>query len=213
MKSVAAILGVMVLSTGISSAAGAKASEKAKPDEKGTKTESAKPAARAPFAELRRLGDLAGTWKMSGQMQKSPMGPGGKTSGTETCAWFEGEFFMVCNMSGTTPMGKTAGMNIFGWDADHKTYTFQSIDSFGMASTAKGKLDGNTWTWTNEQKMAGKTMKSRFVIVEETPDHKKMSWSISPDGQTWSELFSGEETREKVAPKAGSKKAPKKKAA
>jgi len=213
MKSVAAILGIMVLSTGISSAAGAKASEKAKPDEKGKKAESAKPAARVPFAELRRLGELVGTWKMSGQMQKSPMGPGGKTAATETCSWFEGEFFVVCRTSGTTPMGKTEGMNIFGWDADRKTYTFQSIDNFGMASNAKGKLDGNTWTWTNEEKMGGKTMKSRFVIVEETPDLHRMSWSISPDGQTWSELFSGEETREKAAPKGASKKAPKKKAA
>ena len=212
MKRIAAILGVMVLSTGISNGAGAKASEKTKSDDKGKKTESSKPA-RAPFAELRRLGDMVGTWKMSGQMQKSPMGPGGKTTAIETCAWFEGEFFVVCHTTGTTPMGKTAGMSIFGWDADHMTYTFQSIDNFGMASTAKGKADGNTWTWTNEEKMGGKKMKSRFVVVEETPDHKTMSWSISPDGQTWSELFSGEETREKAAPKGEPKKAPKKKAA
>lgn len=210
MKSVAAILGVMVLSTGVSIGAGAKAGDKSRPVEKGKKMESASPAARVPFAEVRRLGDLVGTWKISGQMQKSPMGPGGKTDATETCSWFEGEFFVVCHTSGTTPMGKTAGMSIFGWDADHKTYTFQSIDNFGMASTAKGKFDGNTWTWNNEEMMGGKKMKSRFVLVQESPERRRMSWSISPDGQTWSELFSGDETREKTSK---NEKAPKKKKA
>ena len=210
MKAFAAILGVMVLSQGISSGAGAKSSEKAKPVEKGKKVESASPPARVPFAEVRRLGDLVGTWKISGQVQKSPMGPGGKMDATETCAWFEGEYFVVCHTSGTTPMGKTAGMSTFGWDGDHKNYTFQSIDNFGMASTAKGKLDGNTWTWSSEEMMGGKKMKSRFVLVQESPDHRRMSWSISPDGQTWSELFSGDETREKASKRAT---APKKKKA
>jgi hypothetical protein len=65
----------------------------------------------------------------------------------------------------------------------------------------------------SELKMGGKKMKSRFVVVEETPDRHRMSLSISPDGQTWSELFSAEETREKAAPKAESKKSRKKKAA
>jgi len=199
MRSFAAILGVMVLSTGISSGAGAESGAKTKPAGKGKKAESTSTPARVPFAEVRRLGDLVGTWKMTGQMQKSPMGPGGKTDGTETCAWFEGEYFVVCHISGTSPMGKMAGMSTFGWDAEHKTYTYQSIDNFGMASTAKGKLDGNTWTWSNEEMMGGKKMKSRFVLVQESPDHRRMSWSISPDGQTWSELFSGDETREKAS--------------
>jgi hypothetical protein len=142
-------------------------------------------------------------------MQKSPMGPAGKTEATETCSWFEGEFFVVCHTSGTTPMGKSAGMSIFGWDADHKTYTYFSIDSMGMASSAKGKIDGNTWTWSNEEKMGGKTMKSRFVVagVSGSPPDVLVDF---PDGQTWSELFSGSETREKAAK---NEKAPKKKKA
>ena len=205
MKPPAVILAVLCVSSGISHGAGAKSGGKAKPAEPGKKAESAAPAARVPFAEVRRLGDLVGTWKITGQMQKSPMGPGGKTTATENCSWFDGEFFVVCHTDGTSAMGKSKGMSIFGWDSDHKTYTFQSIDSLGMASTAKGKIDGNTWTWSSEEKMGGKTMKSRFVLVQESPDRRRMSWSISPDGQTWSELFSGEETREKAAPKKKAK--------
>jgi hypothetical protein len=210
MKFVATILGAIVLSTGISNGAGAKPGEKVKPAEPVKKGE---PAARVPFAEVRRLGELAGTWKLEGQIQKSPMGPGGKSSAISKCAWFDGEFFLVCRAEGTSPMGKTSGMSVLGWDPERKVYTFFTIDSMGMTSTARGTVDGKTWTWSSEEKMGGKKMKSRFVLVQDTPDRNKTSWSISPDGQTWSELFSGEETREKVAPKVEPKKAPKKKKA
>jgi hypothetical protein len=53
--------------------------------------------------------------------------------------------------------------------------------------------------------MGGKKMKSRFVLVQESPDRNKTSWSISPDGQTWSELYSAIETREKTPPKKKAK--------
>src|SRR5438874_4033262 len=99
MKTAAAIIGVMVLSTGISNGVGTK--KGASHDTK--KAEPAASSASSPGPEVQKLGALVGTWKISGQMQKSPMGPAGKTSATETCAWFEGEYFVVCRMSGTTP--------------------------------------------------------------------------------------------------------------
>ena len=205
MKPGAVMLGILCVSTGISHGAGATSGGRAKPAEPEKKSESAAPAGRAPFAEIRRLGDLVGTWKLEGQIQKSPMGPGGKSSAISKCAWFDGEYFVVCRAEGTSPMGKTSGMSVLGWDSDHKVYTFFSIDSRGMASTARGTVDGNTWTWTSEEKMGGKKMKSRFVLVQETPDRNRTAWSISPDGQTWSELYSAVETREKSVSKKKAK--------
>lgn len=160
------------------------------------------PAAPAPGPEIGKLGDFVGTWKMEGEMQKSPMGPGGKTSATTTCAWFDGGFFLVCHVEGTTPAGKTKALDIFAWDGDKKRYTFTSINSLGMMTVATGSVKENTWTYTNDQKMGKDTMKSRFVLVHASPDRNTMSWSISPEGNTWSELFRGEETRVKEARKA-----------
>jgi hypothetical protein len=196
MRSIAVLLALGAVASGVSSGAGTK-----KQTDSPGKPEAAAP---APGPEVKRLGELTGTWKLDGQMQKSPMGPGGKTSTISTCAWFDGDFFLVCHAKGTAPRN-TSGMSVLGWDPDHKVYTFFSIDSTGMASTARGKVEGNTWTWTSEEKMAGKKMKSRFVLVQETPDRNKTSWSISPDGQTWSELYSAVETREKTPPKKKAK--------
>ena len=173
----------------------------AAPAAKKTPAAPSPPSAPAPGPETKRLGDFVGTWKIEGEMQKSPMGPGGKTSATTTCAWFDGGFFLVCHVEGMTPIGKTKGLEIVGWDGDKKGYAFTSIDSVGMSTVATGTVAGNTWTYVNDQKMGKATMKSRFVLVQESPDRNRMSWSISPDGKTWSELFRAEETRVKEARK------------
>jgi len=75
-----------------------------------------------------------------------------------------------------------------------------------MQEAATGTVQGNQWTWTNERKLAGQMMKSRFLVTQVSPDENTFSWSMSPDGHTWSEVFKATETREK-----GEKKAPAKK--
>jgi Protein of unknown function (DUF1579) len=159
--------------------------------------------------ELQRFAALVGTWHTTGSMMKSPMGPGGKMEGTTTCSWFEGGFFLECHSDDSGAMGKNRGIEMFGYDANKKTYTYSAFASNGMHQESRGKVEGNTWTWTSEENMGGKKMKGRFVVIEESPDKNTMSWSISPDGKTWSELFKGEWTRAKSAEKAT--KAPAKK--
>lgn len=159
-----------------------------------------------PAPEVQKLASFAGTWHLTGEMMKSPMGPGGKMTATEHCSWFAGNYFLTCHVEGTGPMGKSTGLEMFGYNADDKVYTYTSFDSMGTHETATGTVDGNKWTWTNEQKMGDKTMKGRFVVTQVSPDENTMSWSISPDGQTWSELFKATEKREKATKKAAAKK-------
>jgi hypothetical protein len=159
-----------------------------------------------PSRELQKLSSFVGTWRMTGEMMKSPMGPGGKMDTTEHCSWYEGDYFLTCHVEGSGPMGKSTGMEIFGYDAQDKVYTYTSFDSLGMQESAKGTVDGNRWTWTNELKMAGKMMKSRFLVTQVSPDENAYSWSMSPDGQTWSEVFKATAKREKGAKKPAAKK-------
>ncbi len=159
-----------------------------------------------PAPELQKLASFAGTWHLSGEMMKSPMGPGGKMTATEHCSWFAGHYFLTCRVEGNGPMGKSTGLEMFGYDANDKVYTYASFDSMGTHETATGTVDGNKWTWNNEQKMGDKTMKGRFIVTQVSPDENTFSWSISPDGETWSELFKATEKREKGTKKAAAKK-------
>jgi hypothetical protein len=109
-------------------------------------------------------------------------------------------------VEGNGPMGKSTGMEIFGYDAQGKVYTYTSFDSLGMQEAATGMVEGNQWTWTNERKMAGQMMKSRFIVTQVSPDENTFSWTISPDGKTWSEVFKATEKGEKGAKKPAAKK-------
>ena len=53
--------------------------------------------AQDPPPETAKLSYFEGTWDLSGEDQKGPMGRGGKTTGTEKCEWFEGRFALVCH--------------------------------------------------------------------------------------------------------------------
>ncbi|MBI4469230.1 MAG: DUF1579 family protein [Acidobacteria bacterium] len=78
---------------------------------------------RKPGEEQKRIGFFAGKWNFDGESKPSPMGPGGKFTGTENCEWFPGGFHLVCESDGTSPMGPMKGRSIMGYDPGEKTYT------------------------------------------------------------------------------------------
>src|SRR5262245_26590253 len=63
------------------------------------------PKAPTPGPEHKRLGFFVGKWNTVGEIKDSPMGPGGKVTSTDSCAWFEGGFSVVCHYEGKSPMG------------------------------------------------------------------------------------------------------------
>src|SRR5215510_1218484 len=65
-----------------------------------------------PTAEHKRLGYFVGTWHTEGEMKPGPMGPGGKTTATDRCSWFEGGFAVVCQSDGTSVGAPMKGIGI-----------------------------------------------------------------------------------------------------
>ena len=57
-------------------------------------------------------------------------------------------------------MGATKGEGVLGWSNEEKAYKYQGFDSMGMMMAATGKNEGNTWTWTGQDKMGGKLIHS-----------------------------------------------------
>jgi hypothetical protein len=98
------------------------------------------PQAPKPGPEHARLGYFVGKWKTEGEMKPSPMGPGGKMTGTDTCNWFEGRFTVVCRSEGTGPWGPTKSIGILGYSTEEKVYTYYGVDNspMTMATVPKG---------------------------------------------------------------------------
>jgi Protein of unknown function (DUF1579) len=153
------------------------------------------PAPPKPGPETKKLDVFAGKWVGESEMKPGPFGPGGKVTNEDDCTWFEGGWQLVCRSSGNGPMGPTKGEGVLAWSNEEKVYKYQGFDSMGMMMTATGKVDGNTWTWTGQDKMGGKLIHSRYTIVKPTPTTQTFKWETSEDGKTWTTLMEGKSTK------------------
>ncbi len=148
-----------------------------------------------PGPELKKLDYFAGTWTTEGDMKPGPMGPGGKFSGTDHIQWMEGGFFLVTHSEFKGVMGSGTETSYMGYDTNDKVYTYDSFNSMGESDHSKGNVDGDTWTWANQEKMGGQTMHGRFTVKVLSPTSYNFKFEMSPDGTTWNTVMEGKGTK------------------
>ncbi|HVQ54562.1 MAG TPA: hypothetical protein VMT25_05250 [Thermoanaerobaculia bacterium] len=160
------------------------------------------PAMPRPGPEVEKLSYFVGVWSSTGHMKPSPLGEGGDTRGRDSCGWMPGKFFVGCMMLSESPMGRIQSEAIMGWDSDKKVYSWTSFDSTGRHETATGVFEKGVWTWSSDMKMGDKTMKTRYVISDTTPEGYAFRWETSADGKEWKSLLEGQVTKAKPPVKA-----------
>ena len=148
-----------------------------------------------PGPEVKKLDVLAGSWTGEGDIKPSPMGPGGKMTESEKCEWMEGGYFLVCHVDFKSSMGNGYGMGVMGYSKDDKAYTYHEFNSWGEAMDSKGAMDGDTWTWTSDEKVDGKMMKGRFVMKITSATSYDFTYETSPDGTKWTMAVDGKATK------------------
>ena len=149
-----------------------------------------------PSPEQQKLGYFVGKWSMVGEIKENPLMPAGKMTATTECEWFEGKFAVVCREKGKGPLGPTRSLAIYGYSNEEKVYTAYGVESGPMIATTvgKGTVEGNTWTYQDEFKAGGKTMKFRFTI-QTAPKSFTYRSEIMPEGGDWAPLGEGKATR------------------
>ncbi len=144
-----------------------------------------------PAPELKKLDVFVGSWTLEGNMKPGMMGPGGSMTETEKCEWMEGDFFLVCHSEFKSSMGNGVGLSVMGYSVDDKAYTYREFNSFGEFDDSRGTLDGDTWTWTSDEKMGGMTMKGRFIMKMTSATSYNFVFDMSEDGTKWSTVMDG----------------------
>ena len=139
-----------------------------------------------PGPELKKLDVFVGAWTLAGTLKPGMMGSGGTMTENEKCEWMEGGFYLVCHSDYKSTMGNGVGLSVMGYSAD---------DSVGEFDDSKGTVDGDTWTWTSDQKTAGSTMKGRFTIQVTSATSYTFVFDMSPDGGKWSTVMEGKATK------------------
>ena len=147
--------------------------------------------------EVKKLDMFVGSWTLDGDMKATSMGPAGKMTETEKCEWMDGGFFIVCHADFKGSMGSGSGVTVMGYCAEDKIYTYREFNSWGEFTDSKGSVDGDTWTWTNDEKMGGMTMKGRFIMKITSATSYNFSYEMSEDGAKWTNVMEGKATKGK----------------
>lgn len=148
--------------------------------------------------EHKRLDIFAGTWLLEGTMKATSMGPAGTITENEKCEWMDGNFYLICHTDFKSPtMGNGTGLSLMGYSSEDKTYTYREFNSWGEFNDSKGSVDGDTWTWTSDEKMGGMTMHGRFTMKNVTPTSYSFNYDMSQDGKTWNTVMEGKATKSK----------------
>lgn len=167
------------------------------------------PAPPKPGPEVAKLKYFLGNWKMEGDTKPGPMGPGGKYTATSRNELMAGGFYIVLHGAGDMgAMGKYTNAAFLGYDAENKVYIYNEFTSTGEHVYATGVLAGDTWTWTNENKMDGKVMKGRFTEKITSPTSYDFKYEFSMDGSPFTTVVEGKATKSGSAPAASSGKKP-----
>lgn len=135
-----------------------------------------------PGPEVKKLAYNVGTWNVEGESKPFGPMPGGKVTSTEKCSWYSGGFFVTCHSESTGPMGPSKGVSFMGYDADQKVYTYHEFISTGDAIDAKGTVNGDTWTWTADDKMGDDKYSVRVTIKHVSPTEYTFKLEMSKNG-------------------------------
>ena len=149
-----------------------------------------------PGPELKKLDYFLGPWTSEGEAKPGPMGPGGKFTTSGHSEWMDGGFFLVIHSDfKSAGMGSATGTAYMGYDPQEKVYTYDEFNSMGESVHAKGTLDGDTWTWTNDFKMGPQTIKGRYTMKILSPTSYTYKFEMSPDGTKWDTSMEGKATK------------------
>jgi hypothetical protein len=149
-----------------------------------------------PGPEHKKMDMFVGSWTLTGDMKPGPMGPGGKMVESETCAWMDGNYFLECHAKyESASMGNGTGVAYMGYSLDDKAYTYREFNSMGQFEDARGAWDGDTITWTSDERMGGMTAKGRFSMKILSPTSYNFTYEMSQDGKTWNTVMDGKATK------------------
>jgi hypothetical protein len=139
-----------------------------------------------PGPEVKRLAYNIGTWNLEHEAKPFGPMPGGKFRATETCDWYAGGFFVMCQWKGTSPIGPSHGVSFLGYDPNEKVYTYRGFESTGDVIDAKGTVDRDTWNWTSEPKMGSHRAAGRVTIRHVSATEYMFKLEISESGRGFS---------------------------
>jgi Protein of unknown function (DUF1579) len=150
-----------------------------------------------PGPEHKKLAYYSGKWTTESEIKPNPFMPPGKYTSKDDCGLFQGGFAVVCHSDGNGPMGPMKSVGIMGYSSEDKVYTYYGIDNMGTVPTSvsRGSVTGETWVYTDESKMGGKLVKSRYTIKQVSPTSYTATWEMQGEGGAWATVMESKSSK------------------
>ncbi len=136
-------------------------------------------------AEVKKLGDIAGRWQISGTATMDPKAPVKPMALSLDCQWFTNGLDLVCAYTGNIAGGPYQEADIYSFDSRTKTYTIYTTTNTGGAMLGKLGIEPGKWTHVWDLQMDGKPAKERLVISNMTPEGGTWKSDVSIAGGPW----------------------------
>jgi hypothetical protein len=149
-----------------------------------------------PTAEHQRLSVFVGNWTIEGEMKAGPTEGQGRITATDRSAWVPGNFFVQRFYEGKSPMGEGRGLEILGYDAVRKVYTYNTFDSIGTVGSGTMTVKDTTWTTLGTLTNGTGVMRNRCTLdFGSGATTLRIECEVSTDGTSWMPAFQGKATR------------------
>jgi Protein of unknown function (DUF1579) len=152
----------------------------------------APPAPPKPGPEHKKLEYFLGKWTAESEIKATEFVRAGKTVSTETDTLGPGGFYVEVRREGD--LGTTLG--IIAYDSHAKVYTSYYANSVGLVGTATGSVNGDTWTWMEEDKFAGKAVKGRTTITMLSPTQYTSKYEMADGKGGYTTILEGKATKD-----------------
>lgn len=153
----------------------------------------APPAPPKPGPEHKKLEYFVGKWTVESEIKANEFVPAGKTVGTETCTLGPGGFYVESRAEGGQLPTRLA---IMAYDSHAKVYTSYYANNVGLVGTATGSVNGNTWTWMEEDKFAGNAIKGRATVTMSSPTEYTMKYEMADGKGGYTTILEGKATKD-----------------
>ena len=114
-------------------------------------------------AARERLALFVGKWSAEADFKSSGTNSGGKSNWTETCEWFGGNFALNCHSEGEFGGHPVKEISVMAYDVSQKTYVYFETNNSDESGLWRGKVEGDTWTWSEKTMEHGKPSEMRFT--------------------------------------------------
>ena len=75
--------------------------------------------------------------------------------------------------------------------------SYSESNNWGENVYSHGSVDGDTWTWTNQSEMNGKTVRGHFILKRLSEDSATFSFDMGMGADPLANVMQGKQTRQK----------------